>query len=60
MSFFFFFLLRHWFSQIYLQKTTAELRNGDLEDRRHKEEEKDFPLFFGAPGSDPDNKVHLR
>lgn len=52
--------LHHFFSQVHRQKTTAELRNGDLEDRRHKEEEKGFPFFFAAPRSDPNNNMHLR
>lgn len=52
--------LHHWFSQTHLQKTTVELRNGDLEDRTRKEEEKGSPAFFAGPGSDPSNNMHLR
>lgn len=48
------------FSQTHLPKTTAELRNGDLEDWTHQEEEKGSPAFFAGPGSDPSNNMHLR
>lgn len=52
--------LHRWFSKIRLKKTTLELRNGDFGDRGHEEEDKSFPVFFAAPGSDPNNKMHLR
>lgn len=38
----------------------SELRNGDLEERRDKEEEKVFSVFFAGPSSDPNNNVHPR